>query len=50
MLHGIRYWPGIKGRGEYVRLMFEEAGISYVDVGVKDGEQQQSEFNILVHA
>eukprot|EP00803_Ostreobium_quekettii_P004045 evm.model.scf_373.2 EVM.evm.TU.scf_373.2 scf_373:16611-19768(+) len=27
------YWPGIKGRGEFVRLMFEEAGVPYVDVG-----------------
>jgi glutathione S-transferase len=27
------YWPGIKGRGEYVRLAFEEAGVPYVDVG-----------------
>lgn len=26
------YWPGIKGRGEYVRLAFEEAGVPYEDV------------------
>jgi glutathione S-transferase len=26
------YWPGIGGRGEYVRLAFEEAGADYVDV------------------
>ncbi|KAI8469871.1 MAG: hypothetical protein J3K34DRAFT_269062 [Monoraphidium minutum] len=26
------YWPGIKGRGEYVRLCFEEAGVPYIDV------------------
>ena len=26
------YWPGVKGRGEYVRLAFEEAGVPYVDV------------------
>jgi hypothetical protein len=26
------YWPGVKGRGEYVRLCFEEAGVPYVDV------------------
>uniref|UniRef100_A0A383VC28 Glutathione transferase n=1 Tax=Tetradesmus obliquus TaxID=3088 RepID=A0A383VC28_TETOB len=31
------YWPGIKGRGEYVRLVFEEAGVPYEDVGVKEG-------------
>jgi glutathione S-transferase len=27
------YWPGIQGRGELVRLAFEEAGVPYVDVG-----------------
>lgn len=28
---------GIKGRGEYVRLLFEDAGVPYVDAGVKQG-------------
>jgi glutathione S-transferase len=27
------YWPGIQGRGEFVRLAFEAAGVAYVDVG-----------------
>ena len=27
------YWPGIPGRGEFVRLALEEAGAAYVDVG-----------------
>jgi len=27
------YWPGIQGRGEFVRLVLEDAGISYIDVG-----------------
>jgi glutathione S-transferase len=34
------YWPGIQGRGEFVRLALEEAGASYVDVArlpKKDG-------------
>src|SRR5580698_2379279 len=26
------YWPGIQGRGEFVRLAFEDAGAVYVDV------------------
>src|ERR1700733_13084698 len=26
------YWPGIQGRGEYVRLALEEAGAEYADV------------------
>jgi glutathione S-transferase len=27
------YWPGIQGRGEFVRLAFEAAEVTYVDVG-----------------
>src|SRR5439155_23828192 len=26
------YWPGIQGRGEFIRLAFEDAGVEYVDV------------------
>ena len=26
------YWPGIQGRGEFVRLALEEGGADYVDV------------------
>lgn len=26
------YWPGIQGRGEFVRLALEEAGAEYIDV------------------
>jgi glutathione S-transferase len=25
------YWPGMPGRGEFVRLAFEAAGVSYKD-------------------
>ncbi|HSV60061.1 MAG TPA: glutathione S-transferase [Variovorax sp.] len=28
----LHYWPGIQGRGEFVRLALEAAGASYVDV------------------
>ncbi|AKQ63345.1 Glutathione S-transferase [Myxococcus hansupus] len=28
------YWPGIPGRGEFVRLVLEEAGADWVDVGL----------------
>jgi glutathione S-transferase len=33
------YWPGIPGRGEFIRLAFEAAGVSYKDVSneEKDG-------------
>jgi glutathione S-transferase len=27
------YWPGIQGRGEFIRLALEDAGAPYVDVG-----------------
>jgi glutathione S-transferase len=26
------YWPGIQGRGEFIRLAFEDAGVAYADV------------------
>jgi len=32
MLYELHYWPGIQGRGEFVRLALEEAGAEYVDV------------------
>jgi glutathione S-transferase len=33
------YWPDIPGRGEFVRLVLEEAGVPYVDVGRRPREQ-----------
>jgi glutathione S-transferase len=32
MRYELYYWPGIQGRGEYVRLALEEAGADYLDV------------------
>src|SRR5688500_15808495 len=32
MTHRLYYWPGIQGRGEFIRLALEEAGAPYVDV------------------
>ena len=32
MTYELYYWPGIPGRGEFVRLALEEAGAKYVDV------------------
>ncbi|ACL61484.1 glutathione S-transferase family protein [Methylobacterium nodulans] len=32
MAYDLYYWPGIQGRGEFVRLALEEAGADYVDV------------------
>ena len=33
------YWNGIQGRGEFVRLAFEDAGIAYDDVGRHDEQE-----------
>ena len=30
--YALHYWPGLPGRGEFVRLVLEDAGVPYVDV------------------
>ena len=37
MAYELYYWPGIQGRGEFVRLALEEAGADYVDVARREG-------------
>ena len=37
MTYELYYWPGIQGRGEFVRLALEEAGAAYVDVARERG-------------
>jgi len=37
MAYELHYWPGIQGRGEFVRLALEAAGAPYVDVARKTG-------------
>jgi glutathione S-transferase len=32
MTYELYYWPDIQGRGEFIRLLLEEAGADYVDV------------------
>src|SRR6516162_602495 len=34
MTYELYYWPGIQGRGEFIRLALEEAGAPYRDVGM----------------
>src|SRR5579864_4413447 len=34
MTYHFYYWPGIQGRGEFVRLALEEGGASYLDVAL----------------
>ena len=31
--YDLYYWPGLPGRGEFIRLIFEEAGVPYRDMG-----------------
>jgi glutathione S-transferase len=39
MIYELYYWPGIQGRGEYVRLALEEGGAEYVDVALVPEEE-----------
>jgi len=39
MVYELHYWPGIQGRGEFVRLALEEAGAGYVDVARQPADQ-----------
>jgi glutathione S-transferase len=34
MTYELYYWPGIQGRGEFIRLALEEAGARYIDVAL----------------
>ncbi|MEP6549004.1 MAG: glutathione S-transferase [Gammaproteobacteria bacterium] len=38
MLYELYYWPTIQGRGEFVRLLLEEAGIRYRDIARESGK------------
>ena len=40
MPYQLHYWPGIQGRGEFVRLALEAAGADYVDVARAEGPSQ----------
>jgi glutathione S-transferase len=37
MRYELYYWDGIQGRGEFVRLALEEAGVEYVDIARQAG-------------
>lgn len=37
MAYDLWYWPGLPGRGEFVRLTLEAAGLAYRDRGVEEG-------------
>jgi len=37
MKYELYYWPGLQGRGEFARLVLEDAGADYVDIGRDKG-------------
>jgi glutathione S-transferase len=39
MRYVLYYWPGIQGRGEFVRLALEEGGADYVDTALVPGRK-----------
>jgi glutathione S-transferase len=41
MRYELWYWPGIQGRGEFVRLALEEADAAYVDVARERGGERR---------
>lgn len=41
MAYQLYYWPGLQGRGEFVRLALEAAGAPYTDVARGDAAQGQ---------
>jgi len=38
MTYELYYWPEIQGRGEFIRLALEDAGVKYVDVARLSGK------------
>lgn len=47
MSYQLYYWPGIQGRGEFVRLALEEAGVPYVDVAKDRGGEEAAAKKLL---
>jgi glutathione S-transferase len=39
MIYELYYWPGIQGRGEFVRLALEQAGAEYLDIALLSEKQ-----------
>lgn len=39
MIYELYYWPGIQGRGEFVRLALEQGGAEYVDTSLIDEDE-----------
>jgi len=41
MTYELYYWPSIQGRGEFIRLVLEDAGVAYLDVGREPGGHER---------
>ena len=41
MAYAFYYWPMIQGRGEFVRLALEQAGVNYLDVARDEGGMEK---------
>lgn len=46
-MYELHYWPTIQGRGEFVRLALEYAGVAYVDVARKDEQEGGGEAALM---
>ena len=45
MIYELYYWPGIQGRGEFIRLALEEAGAEYIDIALRpDGVKEMQAY------
>ncbi|MGE5615701.1 MAG: glutathione S-transferase [Bacillota bacterium] len=44
MIYELYYWPGIQGRGEFIRLALEEAGAEYIDIALRPDGVKEMQF------
>ncbi len=49
MAYELYYWPGIQGRGEFVRLALEEAGADYIDVARRPEKEGSGEEALMAY-
>ncbi|KAL6904228.1 glutathione transferase [Trichoderma evansii] len=40
-IYYLYYWPGLPGRGEFIRLVLEQANVKYVDVALQEDGMKQ---------
>lgn len=40
-IYYLYYWPGLPGRGEFIRLVLEQAGVEYIDVALQEDAMKQ---------